>query len=212
VYETGFKPLIYKEDITLHKDQRDITIQYVLPNPLDPATVSYQYMLEGYDSDWITTDQRRVRYPKLPGGSYSFMVRAKERDDQSWTNVTSLKLYIPKRLIEFWWFWGIVGALFLSAVIFINRLLLSKAKKTERLKAEFEHQLSEIQMQALRAQMNPHFLFNSLNSIKYFAISKSKDETAAYLSKFSLLVRAILNNSKSRTISLKDDLMRCNCI
>ncbi len=91
-------------------------------------------------------------------------------------------------------------------MVFINRLLLSKAKKTERLKAEFEHQLSEIQMQALRAQMNPHFLFNSLNSIKYFAISKSKDETAAYLSKFSLLVRAILNNSKSRTISLKDEL------
>jgi LytS/YehU family sensor histidine kinase len=54
--------------------------------------------------------------------------------------------------------------------------------------------------------MNPHFLFNSLNSIKYFALSKSKEETAAYLSKFSLLVRSILNNSKSRTISLKDEL------
>ncbi len=205
-YESGLKPLIYKSDLALRKEQRDITFQYVLPNPLDPATVSYQYMLEGYDSDWITTDQRRVRYAQLSGGNYSFMVRAKERDDQSWSNVTSLKLSIPKRLIEFWWFWGIAGVLFLSIVVFINRLLLSKAKKTERLKAEFEHQLSEIQMQALRAQMNPHFLFNSLNSIKYFAISKSKDETAAYLSKFSLLVRAILNNSKSRTISLKDEL------
>lgn len=206
VYEEGVKPLIYKEDLMLRKDQRDITFQYVLPNPLDPATVTYQYMLEGYDSDWITTDQRRVRYPKLPGGSYRFMVRAKERNEQMWTNVTSLGISIPKRVTEFWWFWSIIAVLFLSMVVLINRLLLSRAKKTERLKAEFEHQLSEIQMQALRAQMNPHFLFNSLNSIKYFAISKSKDETAAYLSKFSLLVRAILNNSKSRTISLKDEL------
>lgn len=205
-YASGLKPLIYKDDLTFYKDQRDITIQYVLPNPLDPTTVSYQYMLEGYDSDWITTDQRTVRYPQLPGGSYSFKVRAKERSADTWTDTTSLRLSIPKRMIEYWWFWGIIGVLFLSIVVIINRLMLSKAKKTERLKAEFEHQLSEIQMQALRAQMNPHFLFNSLNSIKYFAISKSKDETAAYLSKFSMLVRAILNNSKSRTISLKDEL------
>jgi ligand-binding sensor domain-containing protein len=205
-YETGLKPLIYKENLTLRKDQRDITFQYVLPNPLDPGAVSYQYMLEGYDSDWITTDQRRVRYPQLPGGSFNFMVRAKERDDQSWTNITSIELSIPKRLIEFWWFWGVISALLLTVIVLINRLLLSKARKAERLKADFEHQVSEIQMQALRAQMNPHFLFNSLNSIKYFAISKSKDETAAYLSKFSMLVRAILNNSKSRTISLKDEL------
>jgi ligand-binding sensor domain-containing protein len=206
VYEEGLKPLIYKDDLTLRKDQRDITFHYVLPNPLDPAAVSYQYMLEGYDSEWITTDQRRVRYAKLPGGTYTFKVRAKERNEQMWTNDTSLSISIPKRVTEFWWFWSLIGALFLSMVVLINRLLLSRAKKTERLKAEFEHQLSEIQMQALRAQMNPHFLFNSLNSIKYFAISKSKDETAAYLSKFSMLVRAILNNSKSRTISLKDEL------
>jgi sensor histidine kinase YesM len=90
--------------------------------------------------------------------------------------------------------------------LFIYRFMILRAKKQERMKSEFEHKLSEIQMQALRAQMNPHFLFNSLNSIKYYAISKSKDETASYLSKFALLVRTILNNSKSHTISLKDEL------
>jgi len=206
IYETGLKPLIYTSDLALRKDQRDITIQYVLPNPLDPAAVTYQYMLEGYDNDWITTDQRRVRYPQLPGGTFSFKVRAKEGHDQSWTTTTSLALHIPKRLSEFWWFWFIVGSLFLTSAYLLYRYLIARAKKEERLKADFEHQVSEIQMQALRAQMNPHFLFNSLNSIKYFAISKSKDETAAYLSKFSMLVRAILNNSKSRTISLKDEL------
>lgn len=206
VYEVGMKPLIYTGNFSLRKDQRDITFQYVLPNPLDPAAVTYQYMLKGYDEDWFTTDQRRVRYPKLPGGSYSFLVRAKEGNTQSWTTTTSITFQIPRRLIEFWWFWTIIGGLFLTLAFFLYRFLVLRAKKEERLKADFEHQVSEIQMQALRAQMNPHFLFNSLNSIKYFAISKSKDETAAYLSKFSMLVRAILNNSKSRTISLKDEL------
>jgi ligand-binding sensor domain-containing protein len=206
VYEQSEKPLVYSNSIQFRKDQRDITFQYVLPNPLDPGTVRYQYMLKGYDKDWITTDQRVVRYSRLQGGDYTFMVRGKERDDQDWTVTTSLEVSIPKRIAEFWWFWVVMGVIAISLIILIKRFLLSRAKKEAKLKAAFEHQLSEIQMQALRAQMNPHFLFNSLNSIKYFAISKSKDETAAYLSKFAMLVRAILNNSKERTISLKDEL------
>lgn len=206
VYEDTLSPLIYTDDISLKTDQREITFQYVLPNPLNPSAVTYQYMLEGLDKDWITTDQRRVRYPKLSGGEYRFLVRGRESADQPWTETTSLGIQIPKRLAEYAWFWALLSILFLSLAIALYRFLVSRAKKEERLKADFEHQVSEVQMQALRAQMNPHFLFNSLNSIKYFAISKSKDETAAYLSKFSLLVRSILNNSKSRTISLKDEL------
>ncbi|HEY3385118.1 MAG TPA: histidine kinase, partial [Saprospiraceae bacterium] len=206
VYENGPKPLIYSEEMVLRKDQRDVTFQYVLPNPLNASAVTFQYMLEGLDKDWITTDQRRVRYPKLGGGDYRFLVRARESTSQPWTETTSLGIQIPKRLAEYAVFWVVLGMVILGLAVALYKFLVSRAKKEERLKADFEHQVSEVQMQALRAQMNPHFLFNSLNSIKYFAISKSKDETAAYLSKFSLLVRSILNNSKSRTISLKDEL------
>jgi len=206
VYEDSIKPFIYTDNISFKTDQREITFQYLLPNPLNPSAVTYQYMLEGLDKDWITTDQRRVRYPKLSGGEYRFLVRGRESADQPWTETSTLSIQIPKRLNEYAWFWAVLSVLFLGLAIALYKFLVSRAKKEERLKADFEHQVSEVQMQALRAQMNPHFLFNSLNSIKYFAISKSKDETAAYLSKFSLLVRSILNNSKSRTISLKDEL------
>ena len=206
VYDNEDKPLLYESALFLRKEQRDVTFQYVLPNPLDRSAVEYQYMLKGYDKDWINTDQRRVRYPRLGGGEYVFSVRAREGADKEWTGITTLEVRVSKKLAEFWWFWAIIiGAAAVSA-IFLYRILISRAKQKERLKADFEHRLSEIQMQALRAQMNPHFLFNSLNSIKYYAISKSKDETAAYLSKFALLVRAILNNSKNHTISLKDEL------
>ena len=205
IYEEE-EPLLYIEPLSLHKDQRDVTFQYVLPNPLDPAAVIYQYKLDGYDKDWITTDQRIVRYPQLGGGEYTFMVRGKENKNDEWLPTTELQITIEKKLAEFWWFWTIVGLVALSAAAIGYRYMISRARKQERIKSEFEHRLSEIQMQALRAQMNPHFLFNSLNSIKYYAISKSKDETAAYLSKFALLVRTILNNSKSHTISLKDEL------
>jgi len=206
VFEKKQKPLLYSQSLQLQRDQRDITFQYVLPNPLDKSKVKYQYKLDGYDDDWIQTDQRRVRYSKLNGGDYTFMVTGKEGDASDWLPVTQLKIHIDKRIAELWWFWSIIGFLALSSAILLYRYMISRARKQERVKSEFENKLSEIQMQALRAQMNPHFLFNSLNSIKYYAISKSKDETASYLSKFALLVRTILNNSKSHTISLKDEL------
>lgn len=205
VYEAHPKPLLYSGQLSLNRAQRDVTFQFVLPNPLDPSAVSYQYKLEGYDRRWIDTDQRRARYPRLKGGSYRFLVRGREGNGE-WLPETALDVRVEKQMTEYWWFWTGMAAFGIIAVVFISRLLIVRARKEEQLKAEFDHKLSEIQMQALRAQMNPHFLFNSLNSIKYFAISKSKDETAAYLSKFAMLVRAILNNSKSRTISLKDEL------
>ena len=206
VIEEKKSPLLYTQPLFLERSQRDITFHYVLPNPLDPGRVEYQYMLKGNDDDWITTDQRSVRYSHLNGGDYVFMVRGREVDESEWLPETLVELHIDKRISELWWFWsGLILVAGLIAVV-IYRWLLSKARQQDRMKSEFENKLSEIQMQALRAQMNPHFLFNSLNSIKYFALTKSKDDTASFLSKFALLVRSILNNSKSRTISLKDEL------
>jgi streptogramin lyase len=200
------QPLIYTDTLSLAEAQRDITFQYVLPNPLDRNNVTYQYLLDGFDKEWITTDQRTARYGKLRGGEYTFRIKAQEGRSATWSPETSLTIRIPKRLTEHLWFWIVLGIVGIGSGILYFKFMVARARKQEKMKADFEHQLSEIQMQALRAQMNPHFLFNSLNSIKYFAISKSKDETAAYLSKFALLVRNILTNSKSRTISLKDEV------
>ncbi|MDH3650708.1 MAG: histidine kinase, partial [Saprospiraceae bacterium] len=199
------KPLICTDHYDLLKDQRDFEIKYVLPNPLDPADVEYRYKLEGYDKDWIATRSRTARYSRITGGNYLFLVQGREGED-SYTETTSLSVSVEKKLSEFWWFW----ALCISGVTAMTTgglwFRITGVRRAEKLKAKFEQDMAEIKMQALRAQMNPHFLFNCLNSIKYYAISKDKDATADYLSKFSLLVRTILNNSKSDKVALNDEL------
>ena len=162
-------------------------------------------MMEGYDDTWVSTRNRSVRYPKLPGGNFRFLVKGREGNDE-FTAITALDLNIDKRLMEQWWFWLMSLALTGSLVGGGFWLRIRAVRKEEKLRAKFQQDLAEVQMQALRSQMNPHFLFNCLNSIKYYAINKTKDETADYLSKFSLLVRTILNNSKSDTVSLNDEL------
>lgn len=82
-----------------------------------------------------------------------------------------------------------------------------KRKATSRAReAELRAEISEVEMKALRAQMNPHFIFNSLNSISDY-ISRNDFETAdQYLTKFSVLIRMILENSEYREVALEDDL------
>jgi LytS/YehU family sensor histidine kinase len=85
------------------------------------------------------------------------------------------------------------------------RLQLERSQK-EKLLADLRHKTADLEMQALRAQMNPHFIFNSLNSINRFILQNNKFQASEYLTKFSRLVRLILQNSKAPLISLESEL------
>jgi LytS/YehU family sensor histidine kinase len=75
--------------------------------------------------------------------------------------------------------------------------------ESEKAKAELHQQTTELEMHALRAQMNPHFIFNSLNSINRFILQNNRTQASEYLTKFSRLVRLILQNSQSSSIRWK---------
>ena len=89
--------------------------------------------------------------------------------------------------------------------LFQEKLKLQELE-SERAKAEFRQQAAELEMQALRAQMNPHFIFNSLNSINRFILQNNKVQASEYLTKFSRLVRMILQNSQESLITLENEL------
>ena len=82
----------------------------------------------------------------------------------------------------------------------------NKEKETQLIKDVLENEMRELELQSLRALMNPHFIFNSLNSIKGFIIRNEPDVAANYLNKFSHLIRLILSNSQKPLISLSDEL------
>ena len=81
-----------------------------------------------------------------------------------------------------------------------------------RKKIAFDIQVSEVEMKALRSQMNPHFIFNSLYSIKNYVLENDRDKASRYLSKFADLMRLILENSREQRCHLKKILLRWNSI
>ena len=104
---------------------------------------------------------------------------------------------------------GSSGLLLLSLAVFI--LILSRAKINEKRRiSEMNRKISEITQANLRQQMNPHFIFNTLNSIQYYMYQHDKLATNNYLTKFSSLMRKVLENSQHTSVPLRDELDALN--
>ena len=86
------------------------------------------------------------------------------------------------------------------------RLRVQQIRREEQMKAAFNKKLAEVEIAALRSQMNPHFLFNCLNSINRFIQRNEPDAASGYLTKFSRLIRLVLDNSRSDLVSLRDEM------
>lgn len=87
-----------------------------------------------------------------------------------------------------------------------NLSKLAETEKLESIKAKYDKELAELKVSALHSQMNPHFIFNSLNSIKRYIIDNEKENAVYYLNKFSKLIRKILSASMEKEISLSEEI------
>lgn len=101
---------------------------------------------------------------------------------------------------------AVIVSIGLISVMFLLYFISKQLRLAKKQQTIIEKQNKEIEMKALRSQMNPHFLFNSLNSIKHFIIKNESTVAASYLTKFAKLVRLVLENSKHNLISLQEEL------
>jgi len=99
--------------------------------------------------------------------------------------------------------WSICSILLTSIVIFfIYRARIADLKKKTLLK----NKIKDLEIKAIRSQMNPHFMFNALNSIQSLINNNQYKEANVYLEKFALLMRRVLNNSEKTFVTLSDEL------
>jgi len=120
--------------------------------------------------------------------------------------ILELPIHIQLPWWQTWWFR--IGALLLIAglVYWLYLLRVAQIRRKEKLKSQYEKKLANVEMTALLAQMNPHFLFNSLNSIDSYIIKNESGKASEYLNNFARLMRLILQNSRSNYTSLKDEI------
>ena len=205
-----FKQAINSLDrIVLNYQQNFLTFQFAALEYNITDKLQYRYMLKGYDKDWVYAgNSNEAVYTKLPPGNYTLKVNATNTAGE-WSNyIKTLPVIIKPPFWQTWWFITLMILIAVAAIYFLIRSRMRYIRKQERQKIKYEREASDLRAQALRAQMNPHFIFNCLNSIKALIQEDKKKEAVIYLTTFSKLIRTQLNNAQQE-VSLHEELETC---
>lgn len=161
----------------------------------------YFYRLEGVDPDWVYGGTRGyANYTNLPPGKYTFRVRTENALNDEGAAAFQINIIAP------YWATGWFKAVAVIAAVLLLLLIVGRHYRGLRLEADMKRQIANTEMMALRAQMNPHFIFNCINSIDALIQNNDKYLATIYLNKFARLIRNILDSSKQNTIPLTRDL------
>ncbi|GAB3690965.1 hypothetical protein GCM10027592_08640 [Spirosoma flavus] len=178
--------------ITIQPDENSVTLHFSTLNFEPISRNVYRYQLAGFDEKWIDLgSQNTVSFTNLAPKTYRLNVLAGNSFGLWSQKPLTIKLTVKPHFWETWLFMGLVALLVAIAVFGTIRWRVSTYNERNRL----DLQIAELRLKALQSQMNPHFLFNSLNSIQNYLLNNRGVEGAKYLSKFSKLVRRIMENS-----------------
>lgn len=215
IYFTGIQ--INEKDTLLHKKyrlphyQNAIKLSFNANGFRSKEHIRYFSRLLGYKDDWIPVDEEIdfVKYNSLPVGNYTFQVKAVSTSLAGESKIAAIDIAIESPFWKRTWFILIVIFILLLLIVLYYRTILSKREKQKNKELEKlaqERELVFLKLENLRSQMNPHFIFNALNSIQEYIILNKKNLASDYLGKFADLIRTYLNHSNRGTISLQDEI------
>jgi ligand-binding sensor domain-containing protein len=202
------KNLNFPSDVTLAPGDKFLQIAYSGIEFPRADKVEYQYKIEPLNSEWRQTSGNEIELSALPPGAYTFFLRARHIGYAWNINAATLKINV---LSPFWkksWFFIFT----LSLIIFFMyrglRYLILKKEREKREKTILGNKMIYLKQQALNAMINPHFVFNCLNSIQSYIYSNNKEQANRFLVKFSKLIRMTLEHGQDAFISLEKEISR----
>lgn len=195
----------FNSDLQLPYSDNNIEFEYAGISFKSGGDIEYHYKLEGLDSKWNSTRQNSLTYESLPYGDYKFLLYTVNKFGLK-SNIININFRVYKPIWKNPWLYGI---LFFAAILITVWIVNRRNKRTQFIRHEqhkTELQFITLEQQALQAQMNPHFIFNCLNSIQQYILINDKEKANEFLTGFASLVRQTLENSNKRHILLSDEI------
>lgn len=214
IYFTGVtiqdKNTVLQNNYKLSYDKNAIKIGFNSNGFQTSESVTYHYRLTGFNNEWRPLEKGIdfVRYSSLPSGNFTFEVKA-ENQNRIYSKPISITISIDAPFWQKWWFYTFISLTIVLLIWFYfkNRLLRVETEKKVMIeKAETDKELIFSQLENLRSQMNPHFIFNALNSIQEYILTSEKETASTFLVKFSRLMRIYLEHSKESEVLLEEEL------
>ena len=195
------KSKLVTPSLSLSSKQRNINFDWntIYFGPYDQ--LSFYTKLIGWDDDWVYQGAKQSTfYPHLPYGQYEFQVRVEGPQFSKTKTLSTFTIKTP------WWrtklFLAFLIGAFLLALYFLYKWRMNAALS----KSKIDKKIAELELKALRAQLNPHFIFNSLNSIKRLIQKNENPQAIEYLLLFSSMIRNVLDLSDKQEVTLSEEL------
>jgi hypothetical protein len=200
------KDLKNESKLSLNHKQNSIEWMAYTNNWYNSNLAMVKYKLSPVINEWkIVENGKVIEYPLLSPGTYELSIQGILPSGKD-TEIKRFSFKINEPWYNTWWFKGLLILSSIGAMYFYYRTRLNRIQERHRI----ENEINDLQRSALQAQMNPHFIFNCLNSIQQFIMSNDKVQAMEYLSKFAKLIRQYLNASANNQISLHDETSMLN--
>lgn len=191
--------------------QNDFIFKVETPVYSNRALLRYKYRLKGADKDFsITTlDNAVFEYKSLRSGSYQFELFLVDPKGNVLAGPVVYSFTIKPPFYKTAWFITLCILFIAAMVFFLVRKRIERIKKraADKLQlAQMERDLKDSQLSGIKAQMNPHFMFNALNSIQEFILLNDKKQANFYMGKFADLMRMTLDMSNKKDVLLEDEI------
>jgi hypothetical protein len=197
-----FNKAIYElKAVTLKKGDDNFGVSFACLDFKNADKIKYRYRLLGYDNAWtvISHLHRRINFAGLPPGKYALEVESTDING-SWTGRMALMITIPP------FFYQTIGFMIVLGIFALGVIALFVMLNNRQIRMKEKQKQHHLKLESIRGQMNPHFIFNSLNSINYFIAKSDRLSANRYIANFSKLIRAFLINMSHEYVSLSDEI------
>lgn len=185
--------------VVFNHDVGQVSFTIKVIDYLNHNDLQYQYRVDA--GDWFSSSLNQIVFSDLKPGTHLMQFRSKTRNSK-WSESVSYTLNIAPAFWQTTWFTilAIILTVAISSLVAYRIFLFNSRKK------QLQKEKLTSDLKALKAQINPHFLFNALNSIQNFVLENQETLAEDYLVKYGKLMRKILDHSNDLTINLKEEL------
>lgn len=203
--DDSIKYFMHDKDINIQPGWGKIRLDFAGIHLEDQRNIRYRYRIvhDGKATAWYTTEIPSYTSSSFNPGDYDFQVQAYHAIyPNTKSDILHIRFCIKPYFHQTWWFYllAILGAMsvFTAILMYRNQLKLKAIK--------MESELHKTTLHGLQNQMNPHFVFNAMNTLQHFILEKDLEKSLRYLNEFSQLIRTILDNSSRFEIFLSEEI------
>lgn len=186
-------------------DVLNVQINFTAISFKSAGDITYSYRMIGLDNTWSQTNSNYVNFPTLGPGDYTFELKATNRFGVE-SGTQRLLISVRPAWWQTWWFRVFALATTALLILLVYQYNIRNIKRKEEIRREMENRFAALEQRALQAQMNPHFIFNALNSIQTYILNLDAEGANNYLTRFASLIRQTLENSLQPLISLSSEI------